>query len=256
MHRIDTEGAVANGNGAGRAGFRDRDVLAGTPGTHVDADWLNSVQESLCRVVEHAGMTLEKSNHEQLHQAIRLLFLSAAGKVKTVTGDASLVLADDLATVRFDGAATATLTLPVLTIAHRDWSVTISNESASPYVGLWVAPLIRVGLCPSETLVLRWDGAAWLVVRRTRTAQPGQTCFWESPVAPFGWAVRDAAAIAVADYPALVAALYCGDASNATAATGYRYSNPADPAGSRSTTGAYLYLADMRGQFERGLDHR
>ena len=108
MHRIDTEGAVTDGNGAGRAGFRDRDVLAGTPGTHVDADWLNSVQENLCRVVEHAGMTLEKANHEQLYQAIRLLFVGAAGQVKTVSCDATLVVGDDLATVRFDGAATAT----------------------------------------------------------------------------------------------------------------------------------------------------
>lgn len=51
--------------------------------------------------------------------------------------------------------------------------------------------------------------------------------------------------IAIADYPLLASAVYCGDARNATAKTYCRVT--AATGGSRSTTGGYLVLPDFRG---------
>lgn len=49
----------------------------------------------------------------------------------------------------------------------------------------------------------------------------------------------------------LAAAVYCGDANNATAEFFYKCTNPASPSSTRSTAGTYLVLEDTRGRFPR-----
>lgn len=82
----------------------------------------------------------------------------------------------------------------------------------------------------------------------------GMTGAFRGSVPPSGWLKENGAAVSVAAYPALAAAIYCGDANNASAAWGYRCTNPASPDTSRSTTGGYIVLADARGEFGRGWD--
>lgn len=72
--------------------------------------------------------------------------------------------------------------------------------------------------------------------------------------APAGWLKANGAAVPVASYPDLNSAIYCGDANNATAAWGYRCTNPATPGATRSITGAYIVLPDGRGEYSRGFD--
>ncbi|PZW49696.1 phage tail protein [Pseudomonas sp. URMO17WK12:I2] len=62
------------------------------------------------------------------------------------------------------------------------------------------------------------------------------------------------AAIWRASYPDLDAAIYVGDALNATAAWGYHCTDPGNPTGTRNPGGAYLVLPDARGEFRRGYD--
>lgn len=50
---------------------------------------------------------------------------------------------------------------------------------------------------------------------------------------------------------ALVTAVYCGDANNATAEFFYRCTNPASPTTTRSPVGGYFVLEDTRGRFPR-----
>lgn len=82
----------------------------------------------------------------------------------------------------------------------------------------------------------------------------GMTGAFRGSVPPSGWLKENGAAVSVAAYPALAAAIYCGDANNAFAAWGYRCTNPASPDTSRSLTGGYIVLADARGEFARGWD--
>lgn len=69
-----------------------------------------------------------------------------------------------------------------------------------------------------------------------------------------GFIAGNGAAISRSVYSALDAAMYVGDAENATAPCWYRCTNPASPSTSRSTTGQYFVLPDLRGVFPRFLD--
>ena len=72
---------------------------------------------------------------------------------------------------------------------------------------------------------------------------------------PAGWLECYGAAILISTYPTLASAIYCGDTNNATALWGYKCTNPANPTGSRNTSGQYIVIPDLRGEFIRGWDH-
>ena len=93
-HNIDTPGSV-NGQ------FVDGVASTSTPGTRVDAAWLNDVQNNVNLVVTSAGLTLTKGDGTQLNTAINKLissteaaYLPLAGG--TVTGDLTLSGSGDL----------------------------------------------------------------------------------------------------------------------------------------------------------------
>jgi hypothetical protein len=58
--------------------------------------------------------------------------------------------------------------------------------------------------------------------------------------------------VLIANYPDLAAAIYCGDANNATASYGYKSTDSGGA--SRSTSGTYIKLPDFRGVTVRGRD--
>lgn len=66
MHKIDTNTAVDGS-------FVDKNASLGVDGTVVDADWLNSVQDEICNVIEEAGETLSKQDNSQMASAIGIL---------------------------------------------------------------------------------------------------------------------------------------------------------------------------------------
>lgn len=75
MHRIDSPGFLANGNGAGKNAFTNGDAAAGVRGTLLEDVWLNAIQEELCNVIEGAGHTLLKTDKTQLYRALLALQL-------------------------------------------------------------------------------------------------------------------------------------------------------------------------------------
>jgi hypothetical protein len=100
--------------GAGRRGFRDRNLAAGQAGTTVTAAWANGVQEELVRAIELCGLTPAAANREQLIQALRRL---AGGNTRAITGSTTLT-ADDAGIVLVSAASGAlTVTLPAATAA-------------------------------------------------------------------------------------------------------------------------------------------
>lgn len=109
MHRIDTRTAAPGGL------FTEGNVTTGVPATVVSSDWLNGVQEEICRVVEGAGLTLHKSERDQLWQAIQRLVAppgstTEPGTVRLATVDETLAgTADDIA-VTPEGLAGLTAT--------------------------------------------------------------------------------------------------------------------------------------------------
>ena len=65
MFRIDTDGSI-------NSHFSDGDATGSEPkhGTVLSAEWLNAVQDSLCTVIEDAGLQLDKNQHWLLKNAI------------------------------------------------------------------------------------------------------------------------------------------------------------------------------------------
>lgn len=94
MHRVDSSGSIAGA-------FSNGDPAQGVPGTRLEEDWLNAVQEELCAVVETCGGTLVKGTHDQVISqcvsaatANKIMRRDAAGRAKVADGSA----ADDIAT--------------------------------------------------------------------------------------------------------------------------------------------------------------
>jgi len=83
---------------------------------------------------------------------------------------------------------------------------------------------------------------------------PGAVAAFARPTAPGGWFKANGAAVNRTTYQALDTAIYVGDALNATAEWGYRCTDPANPSTTRSTTGGYIVLPDLRAEFLRGWD--
>ncbi|MFV9668269.1 hypothetical protein ACNY68_04645 [Pantoea sp. KXB25] len=73
MHRIDTSTAQKDKFGAGKNGFTGGNPQTGELPTALDADFFDSVQEEIARVIESAGLSLDKSNNSQLLAAIKSL---------------------------------------------------------------------------------------------------------------------------------------------------------------------------------------
>lgn len=72
MHRVDSPGSV---NGL----FQNGNPVVGQQATQLLADWFNDMQENLAKVVEDAGLELEKGNWDLLRDAIILMIAGVVG---------------------------------------------------------------------------------------------------------------------------------------------------------------------------------
>ncbi|MFE4110371.1 hypothetical protein [Kosakonia sp. YIM B13611] len=87
MHRIDTPTAQVDKFGSGKNGFTRGNPQTGTPATDLDDDYFDMLQEELVGIVEAAGLSLDKTKHNQLRTALPLfLGLGTASKKNIGTG--------------------------------------------------------------------------------------------------------------------------------------------------------------------------
>ncbi|MDR6600907.1 hypothetical protein J2732_001890 [Achromobacter deleyi] len=86
----------------------------------------------------------------------------------------------------------------------------------------------------------------------TSDALTGSVSYFATASAPAGWVKANGAAVSVSTYADLAGVLYVGNALNATAEFGYRCTSATSPGTTRSITGAYIVLPDLRGEFLRG----
>lgn len=84
--------------------------------------------------------------------------------------------------------------------------------------------------------------------------QAGAIEFYATINAPNGRLKANGTAVLISTYSDLATAIYCGDAANPTASWGYKCTNPANPNGTRSISGTYIVVPDLRGIFVRGFD--
>jgi len=84
--------------------------------------------------------------------------------------------------------------------------------------------------------------------------KPGDFVFTGKSTPPTGTIKANGAAVARSVYANLDAAIYVGDANNATADYGYRCTDPLNPTTTRSVSGAYIVIPDARGEVLIGWD--
>lgn len=77
MHRIDTPTAQVDKFGTGKNGFTNGDPSTGRRATDLNSDMWDAVQEEICNTIEKSGITLDKTQHDQLYKAIVGLIASA-----------------------------------------------------------------------------------------------------------------------------------------------------------------------------------
>lgn len=83
---------------------------------------------------------------------------------------------------------------------------------------------------------------------------PGALMPFARQTAPSGWLAAIGSAVSVTTYPDLAAAIYCGNSNNASAAWGYKCTDPANPSTTRSTSGTYIVLPNMRDRYVKGFN--
>lgn len=147
MHRIDSSGHVDNK-------FQPGNPAIGQIATLIAADWLNAMQEAICRVIELANIDLEKGNDQQLYDAIVALISGIVGDGSGAVPTTRLVSTSGLASGGGDLAANRTIDVPKASQAEVS-ALTIDNKAVTPLalaglVGLssvGAAKVIKVGSC-------------------------------------------------------------------------------------------------------------
>lgn len=135
MHRIDGPGATVDNK------FTEGDPAAATPATTVTDDWLNDLQENVCKVIEDAGIALSKGSDSQLKTAIANMIANSSLDLLNTTR----VNVTSAATVNLTAAApssrhiniTGTTAISAFTIAagkcyfvRFDASLTLTNGAS------------------------------------------------------------------------------------------------------------------------------
>ncbi|MDR9834892.1 phage tail protein [Herbaspirillum huttiense] len=268
-------------------GLYNGKFTSGIPGLRAasidDADFMNVLVDSLLAVQTASGQTHAENDTTQLVKAIFRLIQ------RQVTLDDTGTTANSYSAVNDIPLVNATLLRGLeqrLVVGH-------TNSGPSTYSpdGLPAKPIYGMGMLPLQGGEMLAGGiatlaysptansntGAWILLRCTGGAQQGAAAlqgnqfltltqaqalatpvgmygFFPFGSAPDGWLKANGSAIPVATYSALASRIYCGDANNASALYGYRCTNQTTPSSTRSTTGAYIVLPDVRGEFLRGWD--
>ena len=136
---------------------------------------------------------------------------------------------------------------------------TIMNRAGLTPSGVleaWAAENAFTHASPGEATMRRTSGQI-LTALQLLFSSPGELVLWCRSQAPATVGARvlllQGQTIAVASYPDLCNAVYCGDGANNTAGVPFYLSS--DSGGvTRSTSGTYLTLPDARGVTIRGID--
>lgn len=124
MHRIDSSGHIDNK-------FQPGNPAIGQIATLIAADWLNAIQEAICRVIELANIDLVKGEDDQLYDAIIALVAGVVGDGSGAVPTTRLVSTSGLAGGGGDLAADRTIDVPKASQAEVS-ALTIDNKAVTP----------------------------------------------------------------------------------------------------------------------------
>lgn len=119
MRKIDGAGHVNNT-------FVDKDLVKGTPGTRLNAPWLNSVQDEICNAIkDHGDMNPDPSDTRQLSKSMSYVKNNVSQTI--FYGDH-----------------------PPTDVARLEWHNTQTNERFSKIDGTWVQSSLKISTDPDR----------------------------------------------------------------------------------------------------------
>lgn len=134
--------------------FHNGDASTGTLGTVCSAEWLNSVQEEICQVIEEVGFTLNPGSYLQLLQAVQEL-IDIAALVLATSSETIAGLRNDLAVTPAGLAALTGSESRSGLLRTATGAQTIAGDRAD----LAVSPLGLAALQGGEVVTGLWRGA-------------------------------------------------------------------------------------------------
>ncbi|MDO8776190.1 MAG: phage tail protein [Burkholderiaceae bacterium] len=218
MDRINTASKAVDLFGAGKHGWKNRNVATGVEPTDFNAEWCNAQQEEKMSVIEGAGVVPAAGVFTQLRQALKRMF---GGNVTTVNFAASpfALNADHAGLVLVDAAAgNVVINLPAVNViaAKLEFSfvrsdasantVTVNRAGADSFVG-GTTSFTLTGQGDYRTIAgdatSKWAGTSFQDVK------PGTIFAYAGTTAPAGSMICPIAATNVsrATYSALFAAI-------------------------------------------------
>ncbi|OZA53014.1 phage tail protein [Polaromonas sp. 17-63-33] len=218
MDRINTASKAVDLFGAGKHGWKNRNVATGVEPTDFNAEWCNGVQEEALAIIEGAGIVPDAAVRTQVRQAIKRL---TGGNVTTVNFAASpfALTADHAGLVLVDAAAgNVVINLPAANViaAKLEFSFVRSDATANTVTVNRAGADSFLGGATSFTLTgqgghrtIAGDATSKWIGTSLQDVNPGVIFAYAGTTAPAGSMICPIAATNVsrATYSALFAAI-------------------------------------------------
>ena len=162
--------------GGGKQGFRDKNVNSGQPGTEVSAQWLNDIQEEICRLIENEQIPLDVSNRDQLSQAVRYLIQQSQPSFAIASGSANTL---EVTLIPAPQAYTVGMPLRLIASAPNTGPVTVNVNGLGrkPVLNCTGLPLDAGALPAGVPIQMIYSGSAFVLTGLTTIASNGFSAF-------------------------------------------------------------------------------
>ncbi len=125
-------GDIPNTRADNNGEFTDGNVAAGVPPTILPAEWFNTLQRELIKVVQEGGLTLDPNDDTQILAALNKLFLQSGNNLSEIKAAGPTAVAAALANLGLgDAAHLPQLTGVVGTSRNARMSVTAASATAT-----------------------------------------------------------------------------------------------------------------------------
>lgn len=132
-------GDIPNTRADNNGEFTDGNVAAGVPPTILPAEWFNTLQRELIKVVQEGGLTLDPNDDTQILAALNKLFLQSGNNLSEIKAAGPTAVAAALANLGLGDAAKRTIGTGSTNVPDISIGDTRYMKVDAPNTRLWVS---------------------------------------------------------------------------------------------------------------------